>query len=83
MEASNATMDTRPAVGKVPGVVPALGRMTHEVKIVDNELRNKSVAELRDILARQVKILANVKLCADLPDKGKRLMLRKHKLEVS
>jgi hypothetical protein len=37
---------------KVPGDVPAMGRLSHEAKAFQKEIRLKSVPELKDLLAR-------------------------------
>ena len=38
---------------KVPGEVPAMGRMTHEAAAFEKSLQKKPLAELRDLLERQ------------------------------
>merc|ERR1719309_265570 len=50
--------------------------MTHEMDLVKKEMKNKSVSELGDILARQEKLVANKKLLSKLPDKGKKVELK-------
>jgi len=57
---------------KVPGVVPPIGKMSHEVAKLRSELRSKSVLELQEVLDRQQKILGNKALVSKLPDKGQR-----------
>ena len=38
---------------KVPGEVPAMGRMTHEAAAFEESLEKRPLADLRDLLARQ------------------------------
>ena len=38
---------------KVPGEVPAMGRMTHEAAAFEESLGKRPLADLRDLLARQ------------------------------
>lgn len=57
---------------KVPGTVPAVGRMSHEVEKLRRELRNRTVQELEAALRRQKVILGNRALMARLADHGER-----------
>ena len=76
--------DNLPAnrITKVPGEVAPLGRLSHEAKAFEKEIRLKSVPELRDLLARQNKIVENKKLLNSLPDKGEKVKMRQQMLEV-
>ena len=38
---------------KVPGEVPAIGRMTHEAATFEESLEKRPLADLRDLLVRQ------------------------------
>ena len=38
---------------KVPGEVPAIGRMTHEAATFEESLEKRSLADLKDLLVRQ------------------------------
>ena len=38
---------------KVPGEVPAMGRMTHEAAAFEESLEKRPLADLRELLARQ------------------------------
>jgi len=57
---------------KVPGEVPPVGKMSHEVAKLKSELKSKTVQQLKEILQRQEKLLSNCKLVARLPDKGQK-----------
>merc|ERR1719489_214679 len=58
-----------------------MGKLSHEAQKFQKEIKTKSVAELRDILARQDRILANAALLKTLPDKGDKVKQRKLQLE--
>lgn len=76
--------DPSPAfVTKVPGAVPPIGRLKHEVATAQSDIRKKTVNELQDILTRQKAVLANKKLCSTLPDKGAKLRAKVETIEAS
>jgi len=57
---------------KVPGDVAPVGKMSFEVERMREEIKSKSVCQLREILERQDKILSNSALVSKLPDKGEK-----------
>ena len=57
---------------RVPGEVAPVGRMSFEVEKLREEIRAKTVPELKEILERQDKILNNSALINKLPDKGEK-----------
>ena len=57
---------------KVPGDVAPVGKMSFEVERMREEIKSKSVCQLREILERQDKILNNSALVSKLPDKGEK-----------
>ena len=57
---------------KVPGEVAAVGRLSFEVEKMREEIKAKSVPQLKEILERQDKILNNAALVSKLPDKGEK-----------
>ena len=57
---------------RVPGEVAPVGRMSFEVEKMREEIRAKSVPELKEILERQDRILNNSALTNKLPDKGEK-----------
>jgi len=57
---------------KVPGDVPGLGKMEHEINKLRTQLKAKTGSELRTILERQRRIVANKSLLSRLPDSGER-----------
>jgi hypothetical protein len=60
----------------------AMGKMDHEMKAFEKEIRTKSVPQLYEVLARQNKILENKSLLLKLPDKGAKVKHRKVMIEV-
>ena len=50
----------------------AIGKMSWEVTKLRGEMKNKTVPQLKEVLARQEKILGNKFLVAKLPDKGEK-----------
>ena len=67
--------------GKVPGEVPAIGRLPHEAAAFEKSLEKKSPAELKDLLARQKKIEGDNRLCQKLPDGGEKVVKRRKHIE--
>jgi len=59
-----------PAFCKVPGNLPAVGKMSHEIQSLRKQTESKSATELEEMVARQQKIVNNKRLLASLPDKG-------------
>ena len=57
---------------KVPGDVPAVGKMSFEIARLREEIKTKNVPQLREILERQDRILNNPGLVKKLPDKGEK-----------
>lgn len=57
---------------KSPGEVPGVGKMSHEVAKLKQELANRTVPELKMALERQKKIVGNKMLVSRLPDKGEK-----------
>ena len=57
---------------KVPGDVPAVGKMSFEIARLREEIKTKTVPQLREILERQERILKNAALVKKLPDKGEK-----------
>ena len=72
-------------MGKVPGEVPAIGWMRCRMRRPPSRsLEKKSLAELRDLLARQKKIEGDKRLCKKLPDGGGTVVKRwKHPEELA
>jgi len=66
---------------KVPGEVPAIGRMTHEAATFEESLEKRSLADLKDLLIRQKKIEGNKALRKNLPDGGERITRRRKQIE--
>ena len=69
-------------IKKVPGEVAPLGRLGHEVRSFEAEVKLKTVPELRVMLARQNGILTDRRLCRSLPDKGAKIKGKRDLLEV-
>jgi len=59
-----------PAFCKVPGNLPAVGKMSHEIQSLRKQTQSKSVTELEEMVTRQEKIVNNKRLMASLPDRG-------------
>ena len=57
---------------KVPGDVPAVGKMSFEIARLREEIKTKNVPQLKEILERQDRILNNSVLLKKLPDKGEK-----------
>ena len=70
------------AIKKVPGEVFPMGKLTHEIKCFETELKSKSLIDLKDLLQRQNMILNNPKLCSKLADKGAKVKAKKEAIEV-
>ena len=64
---------------RIPGEVRAMGGYRHE-STKTHDVSNKTILELKDLIARHEAILRNKRLCATLPDKGEKV---KEKLEVA
>ena len=62
-------------IKKVPGEVKAVGRLGHEAKkkTFQEEIKNKTLQELEELLKRQENILKNKNLVEKLPDKGDKI----------
>lgn len=73
--------DSKSMIWKVPGEVVPVGKMHHEKRRDEDELRQKSVTELEEMLARQCRVLDNPRLVARLPDKGAKTRERREQLE--
>jgi len=67
-----ATRNESERLMKVPGEVPAIGKMSFEVTRLRSEMKTKTVPQLKEVLARQQKILGNKFLVGKLPDKGEK-----------
>ena len=61
----------------------ALGKLDHEVKAFEKEIRKKNVPQLQEVLNRQNKILENQALLKKLPDRGAKVKLRIKMIEVA
>lgn len=57
---------------RIPGEVKAMGGHRHEAKKT-HDITNKSILELKDLIARHESILKNKRLCGTLPDKGEKV----------
>jgi len=71
------------AIRKVPGEVAPVGRLEHEAKAFEKEIKTKNVPQLQELLERQNKILENPALLKKLPDKGSKVKQRKEMIEVN
>jgi hypothetical protein len=71
------------AIRKVPGEVAPVGRLDHEAKAFERDIKAKSVPQLQEVLERQNKILENSALLKKLPDKGAKVKQRKEMIEVT
>jgi len=58
---------------KVPGEVAAVGKMSFEVEKMREEIKCKTVPQLKEILERQDKILNNSALINKLADRGEKM----------
>jgi len=57
---------------KIPGEVPPVGKMSIEIARLREEIKTKTVSQLKEVLDRQEKILKNPALVKRLPDKGEK-----------
>ena len=67
-----ATKTERQRTMKVPGEVPAVGKMSFEIQKLREELKTKTVPQLKEALERQEKLVKNPALLKKLPDKGEK-----------
>ena len=70
-------------INKVPGEVAPMGRLEHEAKAFEKEIRTKNLVQLQELLERQNKILENSNLVKKLPDKGDKVRKRKQMIQVT
>jgi len=70
-----------PAFCRVPGQLPPIGKMEHELKQLQNELKKKSLVELKDMLISTKKIATNEILLRKLPDRGAKVKQKQEILE--
>jgi len=68
-----------PAYCRVPGDLAPVGKMKHELETFKNELKKKSLLEVKDMLVSHNKISQNTLLMSRLPDKGQKV---KAKLDI-
>jgi len=68
-----------PAYCRVPGDLAPVGKMKHELETFKNELKKKSLTEVKDMLVSHTKISQNTLLMSRLPDKGDKV---KQKLDI-
>ena len=61
----------------------ALGRLDHEQKAFEKDIRTKNVPQLQEVLNRQNKVLENHALVKKLPDKGAKVKQRIQMIEVT
>lgn len=66
---------------KVPGEVPAVGKMSIEIARLREEIKTKTVPQLQEIVERQERILNNKALLKKLPDKGEKARRTKEMIE--
>ena len=66
---------------KVPGDVPAVGKMSIEIARLREEIKTKTVPQLQEIVERQERILSNKVLVKKLPDKGEKARKTKEMVE--
>lgn len=66
---------------KVPGEVPAVGKMSFEIARLREEIKTKTVPQLQEIVERQERILSNSALVKKLPDKGEKARRTKEMVE--
>ena len=67
-----ATKTERQRTMKVPGEVPAVGKMSFEIQKLREELKTKTIPHLKEALERQEKLVKNPALLKKLPDKGEK-----------
>ena len=67
----------------VPGALPAVGKMDHETAKFREEIKKKSLPELKELLVRQKGILKNTKVLKNLPDKGEKVERKRDEIEVT
>jgi len=70
VEAATKTEGSRKM--KIPGEVPAVGKSSLEIARLREEIKTKTVTQLKEVLERQEKILKNPMLVKKLPDKGEK-----------
>ena len=66
---------------KVPGDVPAVGKMSIEIAKLREEIKTKTVPQLQEVVERQERILNNKALVKKLPDKGVKARKTKEMIE--
>ena len=66
---------------KVPGDVPAVGKMSIEIARLREEIKTKTVPQLQEVVERQERILNNKALVKKLPDKGEKARKTKEMIE--
>ena len=66
---------------KVPGDVPAVGKMSIEIAKLREEIKTKTVPQLQEVVERQERILNNKALVKKLPDKGEKARRTKEMIE--
>ena len=66
---------------KVPGEVPAVGKMSFEIARLREEIKTKTVPQLQEVVERQERILSNSALVKKLPDKGEKARRTKEMVE--
>ena len=59
-----------------------MGRLDHEQKAFEKDIRTKNVVQLQEVLNRQNKVLENHALVKKLPDKGAKVKQRIQMIEV-